>query len=138
MEKIIVAILTWVGDAIQSIFGMIVAFWTSIISGVMIYITRAFLLLFEINDNAFFGEGNTDIIPKMIRDFTPKFRTVAFSVLILIATWHIFKGFFSFLGLGTEPEEAWKIGLKCIMFGILLTFSNSICSIGLQVFDEFF
>ena len=128
-------IFRFIGDIFSSLFTTFWKFIVSIISAGMIYVAKLFLQLFEIKTDAYFGgEG---IVAKLVSTYTPSFRAIGLSVLILIATWHIFKGFFSFLGLGTEPEEAWKIGLKCIMFGILLIYSGYICRLGLSVFDKF-
>lgn len=140
MGQIMGMILKYIGDGLKGILAIFMGIVTTILSSIMIYLAKAFMVMFEIKQDAFFAPKGTeklDIIQSMIQDFTPKFQAVAFAVLILVATWHVFKGFFSFLGLGTEPEEAWKIGLKCILFGILLLYSKDICKFGLYIFDQF-
>ena len=131
---IIVALWPIIAQYIGGIILTIFQFATDIVHGVCMFLVEALTKQFIVSADMLNGEDK--IMTSIINDFGSPFKTLARSVLILVVAWHIFKGFFSFLGLGTEEEEAWKIGLKFMLYGFLIYESRTICYLILDFFGS--
>ena len=59
---------------------------------------------------------------------------IGLSLLIIIVVWQITKGMFAFAGI--EVEEAWKIGVKAVIFGFLILNARSISFAVLGIFGK--
>lgn len=108
---------------ITNLIGVIVEFIVGIIHGTISSIVSLFTREFLINGKMF-ENSLVNLIFQWSKD---NLVVIAGSLMILIAMWQIFKTFFSFAGLYGEMEEPWKIGLKVMLFGIMLTNSIDIC-----------
>lgn len=130
--------LTFVTNVIRDLIFVVIELILKLLITVchegLMYLANKMLPLFKIDADIL---STTHVVGKIISTYGSAFRVIGFSVLILIATWQIFKGFFSFMDLSTGPEEAWKIGIKCILFGILVLESKELCRLILKIFDAF-
>ena len=137
MGKVITAMLVAIFPILAQYLGglilIILQFITDIIHGVCMFLVEALTNVFIINTDMLSGKDK--IMTSLVNDFGKPFTALGISALFLIASWHVFKGFFSFLGLGTEEEEAWKIGLKCILYGVLVYESRGLCYYILKIFE---
>ena len=102
------------------------------VHSLLMFFVKETMSMFKISVDIF----SDPIMGELISTYGSALRALGLSILVLIASWQIFKGFFSFM-LGNEGEEAWKIGLKCILFGFLVLESEEICRLVLRLFDAF-
>ena len=75
----------------------------------------------------------TEIMGLLLNYCYQKMQLIAFSAVILIASWQLFKIYFSYFGT-TATEEGWKIGGKFIIFGVLVFKSKEICLFAIKIF----
>ena len=84
---------------------------------------------------AMFHENSKDMISMLLIYCYERVRIIGFAVLMLIALWQVFKSFFAYAGY-SQPEESWKIGLKLMLYGILVLYSKEICELAIGIAVE--
>ena len=70
-----------------------------------------------------------------VTEFHHTFKVIGLAMVILIASWQIFKSFFAYMGF--EAEEAWRVVIRAIIISFLIFYSKDVIVMTLQyVFDE--
>ena len=115
--------ITPIEQLIIKILGVVVEFIIGVIHGAISALLSLFTKEFLINEEMFESTMVNSIFQWSKDTLVP----MAVALMLLIAMWQIFKTFFSFTGLNVEIEEPWRIGLKVMLFSILILYSVDIC-----------
>lgn len=103
-------------------------------SALMKPLVSEFIGDFMINDNML-SLKETEMMGLLLNYCYQKMQLIAILVIMLIASWQLFKTFFAYFGQ-TATEEGWKIGLKVIVYGLLIFKAKDICLIAIRMFNE--
>lgn len=120
---------------IMQIFDTILTLVFTVAHGGMVFVIQNVMNQYMIKDTIFTDEK--DIVCNIILTYLPIFRTIAISVIVLIAAWQLFKTFFEYAGFSSEVEEPWKIGIKIMIFSTLVLESKNICRLAVGIFQSF-
>lgn len=71
---------------------------------------------------------------KFVSEFHYIFKIFGLSMMTLIAVWQIFKSFFAYMGF--EAEEGWRVGIRTLVYGILIVYSKDIIIVVIKYIYE--
>ena len=115
----------WIKAGINFIINLLMELALSLINMVMGCLTISSSMFDESlhPELGFFGE------------FHHVFKVIGLSMIVLIASWQIFKNFFAYMGF--EAEEGWRIAIRAMVLSVLIIYSKDIIIMSLKyIFDE--
>ena len=131
---VVAVIFLVLAPLLSLILDTIVTLIFTIIHAGMVFVIKNIISEFMVKTTMFTDEK--DVVYQIIQTYLPIFRTIAISVIALIAMWQLFKTFFEYAGFSTEVEEPWKLGIKLMIFAALIWESKHICYYIIKMFED--